>query len=151
MTGGKLFHPASSSANIGSIAALFAAPFPESLDFSVESAIVRSLSWAYQGPTLSESAFLFSRAPNSPQKILPNRLESSFDHVDYSLQLVIGRGRGSAFSKFSLIPPDNSTDAQIKASITHSPEGPCVRTSVAPFVPTPQPAAEFPWRGLKTG
>jgi len=46
MTGGKLLHPASSSANIGSIAALFAAPFPESLDFPVESAIVRPLSWA---------------------------------------------------------------------------------------------------------
>ena len=45
MTGGKLFHLASSSANIGSIAALFAAPFAESLDFWVESGIVRSLSW----------------------------------------------------------------------------------------------------------
>lgn len=37
---------AASSANSGSIAALFAAPFAESLDFSVESAIVRPLSWA---------------------------------------------------------------------------------------------------------
>jgi hypothetical protein len=33
-------------ANSGSIAALFAAPFAESLDFSVESLVVRSLSWA---------------------------------------------------------------------------------------------------------
>jgi hypothetical protein len=46
MTGGRLFHLASSSANIGSIAALFAAPFGEWLDFSAESAIVRPLSWA---------------------------------------------------------------------------------------------------------
>jgi hypothetical protein len=46
MTGGRLFHLANSSVNIGSIAALFAAPFVESLDFAVESAIVRSLSWA---------------------------------------------------------------------------------------------------------
>src|SRR5580658_6324748 len=37
---------ATRSANSGSIAALFAAPFAESLDFSAESAIVRSLSWA---------------------------------------------------------------------------------------------------------
>jgi len=55
MTGGKLFHPASSSANIGSIAALFAAPFPESLDFPVESAIVRPLSWALKPRKIRET------------------------------------------------------------------------------------------------
>jgi hypothetical protein len=46
MIGGRMCHCAESSANSGSIAALFAAPFAESLDFSVESAIVRPLSWA---------------------------------------------------------------------------------------------------------
>ena len=39
-------HFATMSANPGSIAALFAARLPESLDFSVESPIVRPLSWA---------------------------------------------------------------------------------------------------------
>jgi hypothetical protein len=43
---GRVCHCAESSANSGSIAALFAAPFAKSLDFPVESAIVRSLSWA---------------------------------------------------------------------------------------------------------
>jgi hypothetical protein len=43
---GRVCHCAESSANSGSIAALFAAPFAKSLDFSVESAIVRYLSLA---------------------------------------------------------------------------------------------------------
>jgi hypothetical protein len=52
---------AASSANSGSIAALFAAPFAESLDFSVESAIVRSLSWAFDEGDPTRIAFWFSQ------------------------------------------------------------------------------------------
>jgi hypothetical protein len=37
---------ATSSANAGSVAALFASPFAGSLELAVESGIVRSLSWA---------------------------------------------------------------------------------------------------------
>ena len=46
MMGGKSFHLDSSSANSGSIAAHFAAPLMESLDFLAKFEIVRSLSWA---------------------------------------------------------------------------------------------------------
>jgi hypothetical protein len=40
-------HFATKLANSGSIAALFAAHFADSLDFSAESLIVRALSWAF--------------------------------------------------------------------------------------------------------
>jgi hypothetical protein len=60
MIGGRMCHCAESSANSGSIAALFAAPFAESLDFSVESAIVRPLSG--QSPP---EQFSFSRLANN--------------------------------------------------------------------------------------
>jgi hypothetical protein len=46
ITGGNEGQFFTRSANSGSIAALFAAPFAESLDFSVESGIVLSLSRA---------------------------------------------------------------------------------------------------------
>lgn len=46
---GNLAQFETSSANSGSIAALFAAPFAESLDFPVEFAIVGPLSWAIIG------------------------------------------------------------------------------------------------------
>jgi hypothetical protein len=57
MIAGRLSHLASSSANSGSSAALFAAPFADSLDFPAESESVRSLSWAYNPPF---GGFLFS-------------------------------------------------------------------------------------------
>ena len=62
MTGGRLVHLASSSANSGSIAALFAAPFAESLDFPVEPAIVRPLSWASKPPIQTGRRFAFHLA-----------------------------------------------------------------------------------------
>jgi hypothetical protein len=58
-------HFATTSANAGSIAALFAAPLAESLDFSVESAIVRSLSWVEGSAYASNASRKTENAPLS--------------------------------------------------------------------------------------